>query len=657
MNSLIATAFFAASVTASLPPTGIGRCCYETGGECLHDKNHCVAACVNGGSQYDCQNCMCWSQSTGCCAENYVCTSTGSPLPLTGQCKPYCSNDCNGHGNCIKPNECSCETGWDSSKNCSTCDATHFGKDCSACPVDNEKVCSGHGICNGAGTNSGTGACACAEGWADNPEDGTKCSICQKGYGPVGKCNTFICSQHCVHGNCTAPNSCTCEEGWSGNSCDTTSCKDITPEGQPECSGNGKCVAPNVCSCDIHFQGLACEISNAECCATISCADNQKQCNNCCHYPKGDAKACANAAYSCKGCDCGVVNGAGTQGCCGSSYCQSKSSDEFSAVTFISNAPIDDLSFRGVNLMAPPGPSYQCCPANRAGLNCKKCASGYFGEKCIPCPGGTPSGTNHNTCSGHGICQMTGKNQGKCECSSGYSGDGCSKCDASKFHCPNNCGGHGACVCPKSSNHSIFTNNTAGTCSCEKGYENDECGECSNGYWNENDDPGGGISCVKCDGCAVCNKKTGSCTSTPSPGGQTPSSKPTPGTPSGTPPLPGKKHTSIATYVMYGVGGGIGCLLIGSAFMWVLKRPQGSSESKSKLLLSGSPMGSSKVHQNNRTGSVSFYYNPPSITGGNPPSITGGDGSNPPSITGGDGSITGTFDDVLSFPDLPDSPE
>ena len=604
------------------PPTGIGRCCYQPGGECL-DDSHCTTECVTGGDAYSCKNCKCWTSGTGCCAENFVCTSTGSPNPLTGQCKPYCNGDCHGHGTCTQPNTCACQPGWDTQKDCGTCDSTHYGPECSAChtqDTDSGTMCSGHGTCDGAGTNSGNGTCLCDKGWADNAMDGTKCSTCAKGYGPPEQCTDFVCTQGCTHGTCTAPDVCTCQEGWSGDSCSTTSCANITPEGQPECSGNGKCTAPDVCTCNLHYQGLACEIGNAECCATVVCSDNLKQCNSCCQYPAGHAGACQNAGYSCKGCDCGVKNGKGTQGCCGGSYCQQDS-------TSVALEAKEPQTIRGTTvLLGENAPVFQCCPVNKAGLHCNTCATGYYGPKCVPCPGGTPAGTNQNTCSGHGLCTATGTNAGTCDCDFGYNGHGCSVCDASAFHCVNDCNNHGTCACPKAST-THATNSTHGQCVCKQGYAGDSCQSCESGYWNKKPE-----SCVPCVGCALCDSTTGQCLAAPSPRSGT---SPTPRSPGGGP-------TSIGGYVLYGMGGGVACLFVGSAFMWVLRRSGNSNNSNNnnsnnKNRLLGLPDAPSNTY--NSSINNSGDYNPPSIAGGSSPSM-----EHLPSP------------ELLSFPSMPNLP-
>ena len=64
-----------------------------------------------------------------------------------------------------------------------------FGKKCKKCPVDADgKVCSGNGICVGAGDKEGIGGCKCNDHFA-----GWKCHECHEDYfmskGECHKCH------------------------------------------------------------------------------------------------------------------------------------------------------------------------------------------------------------------------------------------------------------------------------------------------------------------------------------------------------------------------------------------------------------------------------------------------------------------------------------
>ena len=607
------------------PPTGRGRCCFESGGDCLTDS-HCLPDCVDGGNLYDCKNCECWVPTTGCCKEQYACMTTGSKLPRNGICEPYCTPDpdtgavCHGHGTCQAPNSCACNPGWNTTQDCLTCDTVHYGSTCEACRVGSDgAVCSHHGTCDGAGTMSGDGACSCDAGWADG-SDSTPCSQCAQGYGPPGDCSQFVCAQTCQHGTCSAPNTCTCLNGWSGASCDTTTCADITPTGSPECSGNGKCTAPDVCTCKEGFQGTACEVGIAECCATVSCSQNPKQCNSCCQYPQGHPGECTNPGYQCKGCDCGVKDGRGTQGCCGESYCQERGQHKEEKKEEKMKNENSIIAHDVLRQLSGKDPTYHCCPTNKAGNDCENCATGYYGKECQPCPGGSPVGTNRNPCSGHGICLNQGASAGTCKCSYGYTGEGCSQCETNKFKCPDNCNLHGICGCPKSSPSKI-TNSTRGECSCEPGYEGTSCAACSIGYWMNN------AACVKCKGCLMCNPSTGMCITTPSP---TPNS-PQPPTPPG--------QEGVGTYILYGLVGGTSCVVVGSLVMFLLQRsPNKSTDGTSDQ---SALLQNSSTQRNVTAPEATFDYTPPETTTGDTSS------NNPP-------ADMPDFD--AYFPEMPDLP-
>jgi hypothetical protein len=128
----------------------------------------------------------------------------------------YCSNQ----GNCIGPNECQCEEGWElpdcSIANCSGCPANGFcttpwncqcpqgtfPPDCLAPPPPS---CEGADNCTGNGICLGPNICICVTGW-----EGFNCSI------PI--CDILVCVAG--QGTCIAPNECECEPGFSGLTCE-----------------------------------------------------------------------------------------------------------------------------------------------------------------------------------------------------------------------------------------------------------------------------------------------------------------------------------------------------------------------------------------------------------------------------------------------------
>uniref|UniRef100_A0A158R4S4 Cysteine-rich with EGF-like domain protein 2 n=1 Tax=Syphacia muris TaxID=451379 RepID=A0A158R4S4_9BILA len=120
------------------------------------------------------------------------------------------------------------------------CRSGHYGKDCKTCPgMDNGlTACSGHGICDGDGTRSGTGKCKCDAGYV-----GLMCSNCDSNYFPAIKTKNVLqcekCHQSC-RGGCTAvgPKGCKeCRSGWVFS--EENGCQDID-----ECADGDKCQGP-----------------------------------------------------------------------------------------------------------------------------------------------------------------------------------------------------------------------------------------------------------------------------------------------------------------------------------------------------------------------------------------------------------------------------
>ena len=144
--------------------------------------------------------------------------------------------------------------------------------------------CSGHGTCDGSGTNAGTGVCTCAKGWGTDD-----CSVCAKGMGPPGKCDTPVCTESCVNGKCTAPDTCACAQGWKGSTCDAPICFPQSGNGGTGtggCGANGKCVAPDTCSCASGWSGKDC---STPVCDEVKCSAAHGTCSapNACTCAKG----------------------------------------------------------------------------------------------------------------------------------------------------------------------------------------------------------------------------------------------------------------------------------------------------------------------------------------------------------------------------------
>lgn len=152
----------------------------------------------------------------------------------------------------------------ESLKDC--CPSKHYGSECAPCPMDkSNKVCGGHGRCNGAGTRQGNGTCICKKGYT-----GEMCEDCEKNFyqtstGACDKCDKSC--NGCIGGDAASCES--CNSGWqlqSGvcvdvNECETSVCTAsqycINTEGSyscqecesscQTCSGEGP---SNCTSCD-----------------------------------------------------------------------------------------------------------------------------------------------------------------------------------------------------------------------------------------------------------------------------------------------------------------------------------------------------------------------------------------------------------------------
>lgn len=115
------------------------------------------------------------------------------------------------------------------------------------------------------------------------------------------------------------------------------------------------------------------------------------------------------------------------------------------------------------------------CNLGWQGDTCNKCAVGFWGTSCSPCPGQSAQ----SICSDHGTCSDGISGTGKCTCTSGWGGTDCDKC-----------AGHG--TWDESSN----------TCTCEKGtgWSGNNCDTCASGW--------GGTDCDKCSGHGTWNETT-----------------------------------------------------------------------------------------------------------------------------------------------------
>uniref|UniRef100_A0A8C1K0B5 Stabilin 2 n=1 Tax=Cyprinus carpio TaxID=7962 RepID=A0A8C1K0B5_CYPCA len=130
------------------------------------------------------------------------------------------------------------------------CCSGYYGRDCLACPGGPGSPCSDHGKCDE--DHLGNGTCTCDAGFT-----GVACELCVDGhFGP--DCKACNCTEH---GSCDegpkGTGSCFCEEGWTGLRSDGLVCN-------PACHEKGVCMENNTCVCKPFYEGdgITCTAAN-----------------------------------------------------------------------------------------------------------------------------------------------------------------------------------------------------------------------------------------------------------------------------------------------------------------------------------------------------------------------------------------------------------
>ncbi|XP_037294452.1 cysteine-rich with EGF-like domain protein 2 [Manduca sexta] len=115
------------------------------------------------------------------------------------------------------------------------CPPNHFSESCIPCPLDkNNKLCGGHGKCDGDGTRKGNGTCICHTGYTGN-----YCEECSKNF-YLSNSICMPCHKACDGCSGEGVNSCNkCKNGWIMQS---KSCIDID-----ECSSSSLCKENQYC--------------------------------------------------------------------------------------------------------------------------------------------------------------------------------------------------------------------------------------------------------------------------------------------------------------------------------------------------------------------------------------------------------------------------
>ncbi|XP_078595179.1 protein disulfide isomerase CRELD2-like isoform X3 [Branchiostoma floridae x Branchiostoma japonicum] len=176
------------------------------------------------------------------------------------------------------------------------CPNNTWGPGCRDCPIGREKVCSGHGKCDGEGTREGTGACTCDKGY-----QGALCEQCSIGHYEEYKNTTHVSCKGCHYGcniTCKGPGleGClACHKGYNyvqGQGCiDVDECQRETPAPCPQgfyCTnivGAHKCFKCNE-ACDECFGPEANECKK--------CRENHV-------LLEGECKECDPLCKGCKG--------------------------------------------------------------------------------------------------------------------------------------------------------------------------------------------------------------------------------------------------------------------------------------------------------------------------------------------------------------------
>ncbi|XP_030633246.1 stabilin-2 [Chanos chanos] len=172
------------------------------------------------------------------------------------------------------------------------CCAGYYGRDCLACPGGPGSPCSNHGKCDA--DHLGNGTCTCDEGFR-----GTACELCLDGrFGP--DCKVCNCTEH---GSCDqgpkGTGSCFCEQGWTGLRCESQLGESLVCS--PACDQNAVCRENNTCVCKPFYAGDGitckpvniCQFWNGGCARVATCSqEGEKVTCTCPKEYKGDGYVC-----------------------------------------------------------------------------------------------------------------------------------------------------------------------------------------------------------------------------------------------------------------------------------------------------------------------------------------------------------------------------
>jgi hypothetical protein len=209
----------------------IGLAVSTTGEVYIADTWNSVIRVVVNSSSAECSNQGYYQNLNYCICSNGVMNSCSSCYGINSGYSSICS----GHGQCVSPNNCSCDSGY-------------TGYECQliSCYGINQtspNVCSGHGQCISPNN------CSCDSGYT-----GYNCqlNIC---YG-INQVSSNVCSGR---GECVSPNNCSCDSGYTGYECQLSICYGVNETSSDVCSGHGTCTSFNNCNCTNGFTGENCQ--------------------------------------------------------------------------------------------------------------------------------------------------------------------------------------------------------------------------------------------------------------------------------------------------------------------------------------------------------------------------------------------------------------